>query len=584
MALIQPAVQQQLALERLLLADIQAFLTARGAPFDALSHIQTALSGLDETFLLVVVGEFNAGKSSFLNALLEQPLLLEGVTPTTDRIYVLVKGNEHGQEQGQEHGQTLGQVLGKQYPTDDPYVVRLEVNLPLLENLALVDTPGTNAVIRRHQSLTEGFLPRADLLLFLTSADRPFSESERQFLELARRWGKNVMMIINKADLLENDSSRLEVKNFVETHARGVLGLTPPVYLLSARNQVRNAQKGGDPGFQQFREALQSRLGERERVRLKLENPLHIARQLLGGEHERIAQARQVLSEDLKLLANLEGQQKLHTSDMDGELARQLLKIDEHLQHFSQRAITFIDEKMRFSKLLELLKSKALEQEFQRQAVGDLPIRLEETLGATVDRFVERNLQFWEDVQRFLKGRQETDLAQTRFQYDRNSLIANISQKAEQHVSSSAREDYAKGFVSGVQGALLTSSLTAAGGVGLGALTVALVSSTALDITGITAGLVITGVGALVLPMRRARAIRQIRERIVQTQETLHTLIRREYAGEQDKADARLRDTLAPFTRFISLERDKLEQAELQTKALLARVEQVGQEVGRRLG
>ncbi len=571
MALIQPVVQEQLALERTLLADIQAFLTARGAPFDVLSHIQTALAGLDETFLLVVVGEFNAGKSSFLNALLEQNLLAEGVTPTTDRIYVLVKGNE------------TGDASGKQHPTDDPYVVRLEVNLPLLENLALVDTPGTNAVIRRHQALTEGFLPRADLLLFLTSADRPFSESERQFLELAKRWGKNVMMIINKADLLENDAARLEVKNFVETHARAVLGLAPPVYLLSARNQVRNQKSGGDVGFGQFKEALESRLGERERVRLKLENPLHVSRQLLGGELERVDQARKVLGEDLELLANLEGQQKIHTLDMDGELSRQLLKIDAHLEDFSKRAIAFIEDKMRFRKLLELLRGKELEQEFERLAVGDLPVRLEETLGATVDRFVERNLQFWEDVQRFLKGRQETHLAQTRFQYDRNSLIANISDKAEQHVSSSTREDYAKGFVSGVQGALLTSSLTAAGGVGLGALTVALVSTTALDITGITAGLVLTGVGALVLPMRRSSAIRQIRERIIETKQTLHTLIRREYTNEQDKADARLRDTLAPFTRFISLERDKLQQAEAQTKALQARVEQVGQEVGRRL-
>ena len=187
--LIQPHTQEVLARERALLSEISHFLTARGAPFDVLSLAQTAHQALDETFLLVVVGEFNAGKSSFLNALLETDLLKVGVTPTTDRIYVLVRGKENGKLEN----------------TEDPFIVRQTLDSPQLEGLALVDTPGTNAVIRRHQTLTEGFLPRADLLLFLTSADRPFTESERQFLSLAKRWGRSVLMVVNKIDLLDRE-------------------------------------------------------------------------------------------------------------------------------------------------------------------------------------------------------------------------------------------------------------------------------------------------------------------------------------------------------------------------------------------
>jgi hypothetical protein len=45
----------------------------------------------------------------------------------------------------------------------------------------LVDTPGTNVILQRQQRLTEEFVPRADLVLFVLSADRPLTESEVSF-------------------------------------------------------------------------------------------------------------------------------------------------------------------------------------------------------------------------------------------------------------------------------------------------------------------------------------------------------------------------------------------------------------------
>ena len=48
----------------------------------------------------------------------------------------------------------------------------------LSKQMVIVDTPGTNVILQRQQRLTEEFVPRADLLLFVLSADRPLSESE----------------------------------------------------------------------------------------------------------------------------------------------------------------------------------------------------------------------------------------------------------------------------------------------------------------------------------------------------------------------------------------------------------------------
>ena len=199
MNFVAPEVRLLLGTERELLLDLSEHLLRGGAPEAEVREVRIATRGLEETFLLVVVGEFNAGKSSILNALLGAPdgqkVLEEGVTPTTDRVSILVHGPVDRSAPYNPNFESADGV--------DGFVMRRELPFSFLEGVALVDTPGTNAVIRRHQVITEGFLPRADLLLFLTSADRPFTESEKQFLTLAKSWGRKVLLVVNKIDLLE---------------------------------------------------------------------------------------------------------------------------------------------------------------------------------------------------------------------------------------------------------------------------------------------------------------------------------------------------------------------------------------------
>src|SRR5687767_4193413 len=132
---------------------------------DDIKRFDEAREQIEGFFLLVVAGEFNSGKSSFINALLGEKVLPEGVTPTTDRINVL----RHGEQQSEE--------------LPEPFLLERTHPAPLLREMHIVDTPGTNAIIRRHEELTREFIPRCDLVLFVTSADRPFTESERVFLE-----------------------------------------------------------------------------------------------------------------------------------------------------------------------------------------------------------------------------------------------------------------------------------------------------------------------------------------------------------------------------------------------------------------
>jgi replication fork clamp-binding protein CrfC len=80
--------------ERELLERLVAFLKDFGAPPEDVGLVQRAHQDLEELFLLVIVGEFNSGKSAFVNALLGADISEEGVTPTTDRITLLRYADE----------------------------------------------------------------------------------------------------------------------------------------------------------------------------------------------------------------------------------------------------------------------------------------------------------------------------------------------------------------------------------------------------------------------------------------------------------------------------------------------------------
>ena len=83
--------QELVRRERRTLAELRETLAGLAAPED-LAALERSTEQLDELFLLVVVGEFNAGKSAFINALLGRRLLEEGVTPTTAGIHVIRHG------------------------------------------------------------------------------------------------------------------------------------------------------------------------------------------------------------------------------------------------------------------------------------------------------------------------------------------------------------------------------------------------------------------------------------------------------------------------------------------------------------
>ena len=200
--LLAPAEQALRARQRSALQELEHTLVRMDASEADTTTLRESITVLDSLFLCCVLGEFNAGKSALLNALLGGNHCGEGVLPTTAAI-ALIKHPSVPFEPS--HAQSEVEVL--------------DIPRSWLRGLHLVDTPGTNSIEDAHTALTQGFLPRADLVLFVTSAERPFSQSEQELLRAVADWRKPVLCVLNKADLL--DATQLHtVSEYVAAQAR----------------------------------------------------------------------------------------------------------------------------------------------------------------------------------------------------------------------------------------------------------------------------------------------------------------------------------------------------------------------------
>ncbi|CAL1382954.1 unnamed protein product [Linum trigynum] len=186
----------------------------------------------------------------------------------------------------------------------------------------IVDTPGTNVILQRQQRLTEEFVPRADLLLFVISADRPLTESEVTFLRYTQQWRKKIVFVLNKSDLYRNDSELEEALSFIKENTRKLLNSESiTVYPVSARSALEAKLSSLDlhsahteshwriDKFHELEKFLYSFLdGTRtgmERMRLKLETPIRIAERLLSSCDTLIKHDSRFAKQDVAYAAGL---------------------------------------------------------------------------------------------------------------------------------------------------------------------------------------------------------------------------------------------------------------------------------------
>ena len=575
--ILSKSADQLLVEERAALARLAAALAKFDAATEDARTLAASARQLDELFLLVVAGEFNAGKSAFINALLGGRILEEGPTPTTTRIHVIGYGPEVSRSAVDAEG----------------LIDSVAAPVELLREIRIVDTPGTNAIHREHEAITRDFVPRSDLVLFITSADRPFTESERAFLESIRDWGKKIVLVLNKIDLLDRPEDLEKVVAFVRESARTLLGFTPELFPLSGKQALRGKESGDaalleSSRFAALEKYLIETLDEKERIRLKLGNPLGVAAHLVE-KYSAVAESRlALLADDVATLDALERQLALYKEDMGREFRFRLADVDMVLHELENRGVSFFDDRLRLGKVFDLLNKEKTRNDFVREVVADVPQSIDRRVHQVIDWMVSSDLRQWQAILEHLAKRKAAhadkivgEAGLGSFEIDRNRLLESVGRAAQRSVESFDHAAEAERMAESVKAAVANTALVEVGALGLGALLVHLAATAAADFTGIVAAGTVAALGFFILPSRREKAKRDLREKIEALRQKLMSALTGQFDREIERSLHRIDEGVGPYSRFVRSERGHLADLREELAQIDGQVTRLQGEVGR---
>jgi hypothetical protein len=427
--------------------------------------------------------------------------------------------------------------------------------------------------------LTAEFIPRSDLVLFLTSADRPFTESERAFLAQIRDWGKKIVLVVNKIDILGGDEAVAEVMDFASSAANRLVGEIQAIFAVSAK-QAQQA-KAGEPrhwnesGFEPLENFIHETLDDEGRFRLKLLNPLGVGQKVVDGQLTVIGEELSALQEDSALLDDIHDQMIYYNDDMQRNFQARLGEIDSLLLGMEKRGRSYFDETIRFGRIPDLVRPSIVQAGFEEQVVADTPEQIEARVDELVDWLVEQDLRQWGAVSEHLARRKEeheqriigqSGPREGTLAYDRQRLIDSIGKSTRQAVASYDKEKEAADIAVAARASVASAALLEVGGLTVGAAIAVLATATWLDVTGVAFGITFMTLGLLVLPARRRRANQELEAKLRKLRQTLMRDLTEQFEREMRRSSQRIEDVIAPYARFVRAERDTLErrQAALQ--------------------
>ncbi len=332
----------------------------------------------DLFFLVAVIGEFNSGKSSFVNALLGDKLLPMGITPTTEQIELI------------RYGETANY---KPKLREDGIREWMHPNTGA-PGVAIVDTPGTGSVFQKHETTAKEFLHRSDLVVFLISAKRAFAETERLYLELAQRYGKKIILVVNQIDLLEAKEQD-EVRRFIERQAAELLDLRPLIFMVSAKEALA-APGGGN--IDTVKAHFRGVFSEAPPARQKLLAQLDMAQQVVRRYQDMIRGKADLVTADTAKVREVQQELEQQAVGLDSQLVSARAEIDRVFEGIRQRGMAFIDSNLSLRKLGRVPHRDALQAEFQELVVGRALRDINEATSGYINAVIDQSRLYWRGI------------------------------------------------------------------------------------------------------------------------------------------------------------------------------------------
>lgn len=202
---------------------------------------------------IAVLGQFKAGKSSFLNGFMNKPLLPVGNVPVTSVITRMRFGPEEkatvtfldGKQKDISIAEIQDYVSESENPENKKNVLMVDIEVPFLSKLKeirLVDTPGIGSIWKHNTETTTDWFPETGGVLFVISADRPISENELSLLKEVYSYTPEIAVVITKVDLYKEEQIR-EIELFTAEALRKTFDRDFPVIRYSAYSHSNEYNK-----------------------------------------------------------------------------------------------------------------------------------------------------------------------------------------------------------------------------------------------------------------------------------------------------------------------------------------------------
>lgn len=218
---------------------------------------------MGEPYMFVIVGEVKAGKSSFVNALLDagRDICAVAPQPMTDTIQQILYAEKE-------------EVI-----VVNPYLKKVFLPVDILRDIAIVDTPGTNSIVEKHQEITERFIPASDLVIFVFEAKNPYRQSAWDFFDFIHRdWHKKIIFVLQQKDLMSPEDLAVNERGLYDYAVKKGMS-QPAIFATSAKAELEG--RYDQSGFSPVRDYIRTHVTGGRGAALKLKNNLNTSRNIL---------------------------------------------------------------------------------------------------------------------------------------------------------------------------------------------------------------------------------------------------------------------------------------------------------------
>jgi small GTP-binding protein len=369
-------------------------------PAEELDTLQALLRDISEPLLFVVVGEVKSGKSSLLNALFGNEFAKVDVLPATDRVYIFRYGSD-------EKSTEVSSKLTERY-----------LPIPFLRDFNVVDTPGTNTMVKEHQMVAEDFMPRADIVLFVFSVANPWTQSNWEFLDfLQKTWLKNVIFVLQQIDLREPTEIDVIHRHLQDTALRR-LGFVPPIFAVSARKALLARTSGLDKetlweqsAFAPLEEQINFIVTESSTRMLKLRSTFQAARVALGDLNREIRGFLDRILADNAVLDRLDALLETRREQMLRQVTALVREVEKTYDETTKERTTLLQQELTWWRSFQLIWRRSVgHRELHAKIEAKLRQLLQPQMQKAVSKLEIDLRGLWPQIQDLLENQLSLDL------------------------------------------------------------------------------------------------------------------------------------------------------------------------------